>query len=109
MTNSPGWSARIRLFPARRFRIPYTSPIHFRPKVGVLADTIPFFWKGEYHIFYLRGSIGKVPWEHIVSTDLMHWKELPTALLPDGDANGPDGEHMFTGSVCEKDGTFHIF
>ena len=36
----------------------YQSPIHFRPKEGVLADTIPFFRNGEYHIFYLRGSIG---------------------------------------------------
>jgi beta-fructofuranosidase len=87
----------------------YKSPIHYRPKEGVLADTIPFYWEGEYHIFYLRGSIGKVPWEHIVSSDLVHWKELPTALVSDGDPNGPDGEHMFTGSVIEKDGTFHIF
>jgi sucrose-6-phosphate hydrolase SacC (GH32 family) len=88
---------------------PYVSPIHFRPAVGVLADTIPFYWKGAYHIFYLRGNIGKVPWEHIVSTDLVHWKELPTALVPDGNPNGPDGEHMYTGSVYEWNGTFHIF
>lgn len=87
----------------------YVSPAHFRPKVGVLADTIPFCWKGEYHIFYLHGGIGKVPWEHLVSTDLVHWKELPTALVSDGDSDGPDGEHMFTGSVIEKDGLFHIF
>ena len=88
---------------------PCAAPIHFRPKTGVLADTIPFFWKGEYHVFYLHGSIGKVPWEHIVSRDLVHWQELPAALLPDGEPNGFDGEHMFTGSVAEKDGTFHIF
>ena len=50
-----------------------------------------------------------MPWEHIVSRDLVHWEELPTALVSDGDPNGPDGEHMFTGSVIEKDGTFHIF
>jgi len=87
----------------------YDSPIHFRPAVGALADTIPFFWRGEYHIFYLRGGIGKVPWEHIVSTDLMHWKELATALLPDGPPDGPDGMNMFTGSVMEHNGTFHIF
>jgi sucrose-6-phosphate hydrolase SacC (GH32 family) len=87
----------------------YDSPIHFRPSVGALADTIPFFWKGDYHIFYLRAGIGKVPWEHIVSTDLIHWKELPTALLPDGAPDGPDGMNMFTGSVTEHDGTFHIF
>lgn len=85
------------------------SPLHFRPVAGVMADTIPFYWKGSYHIFYLRGSIGKVPWEHVVSEDLIHWRELPTALLPDGAPDSPDGGHMFTGSVIEKDGTFHIY
>jgi sucrose-6-phosphate hydrolase SacC (GH32 family) len=87
----------------------YVSPIHYRPRRGCLADTIPFFWKGAYHVFYLQGGVGKVPWKHIVSTDLVRWKELPDALLPDGDPNGCDGEHMFTGSVTEKDGAFHIF
>lgn len=87
----------------------YVSPIHFRPKVGVLADTIPFYWKGEYHVFYLRGPMQRVPWEHLVSTDLVHWKELPTAIVPDGDPNGPDGENMFTGSVYEHNGVFHMF
>ena len=87
---------------------PYASPIHFRPAFGRLADTIPFFWRGEYHVFYLR-AIDKVPWEHIVSRDLVHWKELPTALVSDGAPDSADGLHMFTGSVIEKDGTFHIF
>jgi hypothetical protein len=55
------------------------SPIHYRPPgPGRLADTIPFYWNGEYHIFYLR-AVGKVPWEHIVSRDLLHWKALPAA------------------------------
>ena len=87
----------------------YESPIHYRPQAGALADTIPFFWKGEYHIFYLRANLGKVPWEHIVSTDMIHWKELPTALVADGAPDGPDGENMFTGCVMEHQGTFHIF
>jgi len=87
---------------------PHQSSIHFRPRAGRLADTIPFFWKGQYHIFYLR-AIDRVPWEHIVSGDLVHWKELPTALQPDGPADGPDGMHMFTGSAIERDGVFHIF
>jgi len=87
----------------------YTSPIHFRPAVGVFADPIPFFWKGEYHVFYLRGAAGKVPWEHIVSRDLVHWKQLPAALVCDGDPTGPDGGAMFTGSVVQGLGRFHIF
>jgi sucrose-6-phosphate hydrolase SacC (GH32 family) len=87
----------------------YRSPIHFRPAVGVFADPIPFFWKGDYHVFYLRGAAGKVPWEHIVSRDLVHWKELPPALVCDGDPAGPDGGAMFTGSVVQGLGRFHIF
>ena len=86
----------------------YPSPIHYRPAAGRLADTIPFYWKGDYHIFYLR-ALDKVPWEHIVSKDLVHWQELPTALRSDGAKDGPDGLHMFTGSVSEHDGTFHIW
>jgi beta-fructofuranosidase len=87
---------------------PYSSPIHYRPDVGRLADTIPFYHNGEYHIFYLR-AIDKVPWEHIVSENLIQWKELLTALVADGKEDGPDGLNMFTGSVTEKGGEYHIF
>ncbi len=87
----------------------YPSPIHYRPRRGVFADPIPFFWKGEYHVFYLRGAVGPVPWEHIVSRDLVHWQELPTALKVDGAHDGPDGGAMFTGSVVHGEGQFHIF
>lgn len=85
------------------------SPIHYRPaRPGRLADTIPFYWNGEYHIFYLR-AVGKVPWEHIVSRDMIHWRELPTALTTDGLPESPDGQNMFTGSVVERDGKFHLY
>ena len=87
----------------------YASPIHYRPRRGVFADPIPFYWNGEYHVFYLRGAAGPVPWEHIVSRDLVHWKELPTALKVDGAHDGPDGGAMFTGSVVHGEGQFHIF
>ncbi|QEH34807.1 Beta-fructosidase [Aquisphaera giovannonii] len=92
----------------RRPPTPVASPIHFRPEVGRLADTIPFYHDGKYHVFYLR-ALSKVPWEHIVSTDLVHWTVLPTALKSDGPADGPDGLHMFTGSVVQGGGKFHIF
>ena len=82
----------------------YDSPIHFRPAKGVLADTIPFFWKGEYHVFYLlggpAGSLGT------------HCLQRPGALegtahgpwLDPERPNGPDGENMFTGSVTQREG-----
>ena len=97
-----------RIIPGPAAAPRYESPVHYRPKQGRLADTIPFYWQGQYHIFYLR-AIDKVPWEHIVSKDLVHWREAPTALVADGAPDGPDGQNMFTGSVIERDGLFHIF
>ena len=82
---------------------------HFRAAMGNLGDTIPFYHKGQYHVFYLTWGVGKTSWDHIVSTDLVHWQELPTALISDGAADGPDGENMFTGCVTEKDGVFHLY
>ena len=88
---------------------PFRSPIHYCPSVGTVADIIPFFWKGEYHVFYLHHGLGTgTPWDHIVSRDLIHWEELPRAL-PLGAAHEPDGGNVYTGSVLEHEGTFHIF
>lgn len=89
--------------------VQWRNAFHFRPPTGNFADPIPFFWKGEYHVFYLQGDAGPVPWQHIVSKDLVHWTELPTALVSDGAPDSPDGGHMFTGCVMEHAGTFHIF
>lgn len=87
---------------------PYQSPIHYQPPVGKMGDTIPFYWNGAYHVFYIR-AMAKMPWAHIVSTDLVHWVDLPTAILPDGDPAGPCGENIGTGSVIETGGVFHAY
>ena len=87
---------------------PFRSPVQYRPEGATLADTIPFFWKGTYHIFYLRAGHGGTPWAHVSSEDLVHWNELPDAL-PLGKPDEPDGGSVFTGSVIENAGVFHIF
>ncbi len=73
------------------------SKVHYRPASGSLGDVQPFFWDGQYHVFYIHGTI----WEHIVSDDLVHWIELPTAI------EGPPT--IWSGSVVEHEGIFHAF
>ena len=86
-----------------------TPSLHYRPDEGSFADAIPFFWKGMYHVFYLRAGVaGGTPWEHISSTDLVHWREHPTALTL-GSPDEPDGKSVFTGSITERDGVFHAW
>ena len=80
------------------------SPLHIRPKSGNAGDAIAFYWQGQHHLFYLHDA----KWEHLVSTNLTHWQELPPALTPCADPAGPDA-HCWTGSVVEHAGTFYLF
>lgn len=45
------------------------------------------YYKGEYHLFYqyYPGGMrwGPMHWGHAVSTDLLHWENMPVALSPD--------------------------
>lgn len=71
-------------------KLPQTGKaiLHFRPEGMKAGDVIPFFWKGSYHLFYLEGP----DWGHIVSQDLLHWQELPKALVKGADPKGQTGK-----------------
>lgn len=84
--------------------------LHYCPDDGWFADPIPFYWEGSYHVFFMKAPFagGGSSWEHIASHDLVHWDEFPTAIRP-GSIGSPDELACMTGSIIEKDGTFHMF
>ena len=66
---------------------------HFSPPENGLNDPNGLcFWQGNWHLFY-QGSPdeGRVHWGHAVSTDLIHWRDLPYAIYPDTEENSFSG------------------
>jgi fructan beta-fructosidase len=77
---------------------PYRPQVHFSPLHHWTNDPNGLvFYRGEYHLFFqynpLGDQWGHMSWGHAVSTDLLHWKELPVAISED------KGIMIFTGSV----------
>lgn len=71
---------------------------HFTARRGWIQDPVGLvFYDGEYHMFPLHCPYSwhekEHHWGHAVSNDLIHWRELPTAMFSD------ELGAMFSGSV----------
>lgn len=66
----------------------YRPQVHFSPKEKWTNDPNGMvYYKGVYHLFfqyYPKDIVwGPMHWGHAVSSDLVHWRQLPIALYPD--------------------------
>ena len=87
--------------------------IFYQPQEGWAGDFIPFYWDGEFHLFYLRdirsprGHLDGVPWYRVSTRDFVDFTDHGLVLAP----GGYDDQDLccYTGCVFYGEGKFHMY
>lgn len=84
------------------YQEPWRPQFHFsQPSLFMNDPNGLVYHDGEWHLFYQSRPGGGIVWGHAVSTDLLHWENLPVAI-----PRQADGKSIFSGSVViDKDNT----
>jgi beta-fructofuranosidase len=101
--------------PAKRQKLaadPHRPRYHFLPPNNWMNDPNGLIhWGGHYHMFYQHNPNnpfwGDIHWGHAVSDDLVHWRDLPLALIPDMPPVDDGG--CWSGSAVNNNGVPTIF
>lgn len=91
----------------KRWRTGY----HIQPPYGLLNDPNGLVYHdGVYHVFYQwhpdSPTHGLKYWNHVTSTDLVHWQPDPRILHPD---TPYDSHGAYSGSALADAETIHLF
>lgn len=79
----------------------YRPLYHYISPTGTMNDPNGLcFWQGRWHMFYQAwpGQDPRQHWAHVVSDDLIHWRDLPYAIYP-----GPENAAFSGNTIVEED------
>ena len=91
----------------------YRQTYHIQPVTGLLNDPNGFVWfDNRWHLFYQWCPWGAVHglkyWYHVISKDLVTWKNLGVCLMPD-EVYGYDNKGAYSGSAMPIEDKLYLY
>lgn len=89
---------------AQTYTEPFRPQYHYSPVQTWMNDPNGLvYYNGLYHLFYqnnpLSNNDGNLSWGHATSPDLLHWTQLPVALMFETNSSNVVTQQFFSGSA----------